>query len=103
MYVEIRKNHAEIGDPDNCQALDVRVAADERDRVDVVLRASQLGRWDGGAEAHLAVAELHARAAVSAVGPDWEARWDAMIGYARTKGWLSADGAYVRAHLVGLG
>lgn len=31
---------------------------------------------------------------------DWRSGFDAMIAYARSKGWISADGATVRAHLV---
>jgi hypothetical protein len=37
------------------------------------------------------------------VGPrssEWDADFTAMIAYARSRGWVSDDGAYVRAHVA---
>ena len=102
MYVDVVGTQAEVRDPDNCQALDVRVSAADRGSVDAALRASGLGGWNGGREADLNVARLRAAAARGPVGPDWPQRWEAMLRYAATKGWLSADGAHVRAHQVHL-
>ncbi len=31
--------------------------------------------------------------------PDWDARFDAMVDYARGKGWLTPDGEAILAHL----
>ena len=39
----------------------------------------------------------HARAAASV--PDWDSRWEAMIGYAGQKGWIAPGSTAVRAHL----
>jgi hypothetical protein len=39
----------------------------------------------------------HARAAASTL--DWDSRWEAMIGYAGRKGWVTPGGSAVRAHL----
>jgi hypothetical protein len=102
MYVEVRGDHAEIRDADNCRALDVRVGNGDRLHLDRALRAAGLGGWDGGEEAELTVSGLHAAASLGEVGTDWQERWDAMLGYAATKGWLTADGSGVRAHLVDL-
>jgi hypothetical protein len=103
VYVEIRDDRALVRDGDNCGSLDVRVRADDRSRVGLALRKAELGRWSGGAEAELAVAGLRAAAAAAGVAPDWPGRWDSMIDYARANGWLTADGAYLRAHLIDLG
>jgi hypothetical protein len=100
VYVEVRGTHAQVGDPDNCQALDVRVAAADRSHLDAALRAAGLGRWDGGAEADLDVTGLRAHACRGPIGADWAQRWDGMVRYADSKGWLSADGEYLRAHLL---
>jgi hypothetical protein len=102
MFVEIRGDHAEVCDPDNCRALDVRVGAGDRPHLDRTLRAAGLGGWAGGAEAELTVSGLHAAASAAGVGGDWQERWDAMLGYAATKGWLTAGGSGVLAHLVDL-
>jgi hypothetical protein len=100
VYVEVRGEQAEVRDPDNCQALDVRIWTGDRLGVDAALRAAGLGGWDGGAEADLSIAGLHAAAAGGRVGPDWPDRWHAMVRYAEVKGWLSPDGVHLRAHLA---
>jgi hypothetical protein len=100
VYVEVRGAYAQVGDADNCQALDVRVVGGDRGQVDAALRAAGLGRWDGAAEAELSVSGLHDAAAVAGVGADWPERWAAMMRYAESKGWLTADGTHLRAHLV---
>ena len=102
MYVAVTAAGIRLGDADDCTALDVRAAADVRPSLDEVLRRSRLGTWDGGAEAELHVAELRSRAAPGDVSPDWAQRWESMIAYAGRKGWLSDDGATVRAHIVDL-
>ena len=102
MYIAVTATGVRVDDADDCTALDVRAAVDVRPSLDEALRRSQLGTWDGGAEAELGVAELRSRAAAADVAPDWARRWEAMIAYAGRKGWLSHDGATVRAHVVDL-
>lgn len=102
MYVVVRGERADVHDTDNCRALDVRVAAADRLHLDRALRSAGLGGWNGGAEAELTVAGVHAAASRGDVGADWQQRWDEMISYAAAKGWLTADGSGVRAHLVDL-
>jgi hypothetical protein len=100
VYVLVNDNSATLHEADDCTSLDVRVAAAERDSLDAKLRAARLGTWDGGAETDLDVARLRNLAQQAATLPDWSGRWDAMIGYATTKGWVSAEGGTVRAHVV---
>jgi hypothetical protein len=100
VYIEIQGDRAEVRDADNCRSLDVRVPAGDRTQVDAALRAAGLGRWDGRAEAELAVDALRAAAAGSDVGVDWHGRWDAMVDYAQSKGWVTDDGTRLRAHLI---
>jgi hypothetical protein len=47
----------------------------------------------------LDLVRLRHLAEVAGVGPGRTARWHRMIAYARTQGWLSADGGSVRAHV----
>jgi len=39
------------------------------------------------------------RMAAGRVGPEWDTDVAAMLGYARTKGWLDAGGNAIRAHV----
>ncbi|GEL17264.1 hypothetical protein [Pseudonocardia asaccharolytica] len=51
----------------------------------------------------LDVEVLHARARAAARASDWDAQWRAMIDYAGRKGWLSAGGRTVQAHIEPVG
>lgn len=102
MYIVVTAAGVHVGAPDDCTSLDVRAAPGSRPSLDEALRRSLLGTWDGGTEADLDVTELRSRAAAGDVSPDWAQRWEAMIVYARRKGWLSGDGTTVRAHVVDL-
>lgn len=66
-----------------------------------VLERSGLGRLRDSETAVLDVAALRAAAEPRATAPDWQARWDEMITYARSKGWLSEDGASLSVHVEG--
>jgi hypothetical protein len=65
-----------------------------------VLERSGLGRLQDADTAFLDVAALHAAASPRAGSADWQTHWDAMLDTARSKGWLSEDGATVQVHVV---
>jgi hypothetical protein len=100
VYVEVTSAGVEIGEPDDCTALDVRLSGAGTAVLETALPATGIGTWDGGEHVELDLAELRRRAGLGQVGADWPQRWDAMVGYAGRKGWLSADGRTVRAHVV---
>jgi hypothetical protein len=102
VYVAVTVTGVRVGGADDCTSLDVRTAPDLRSSLDEALRQAKLGQWDGGDEADLQVAELRRRAVAESVSAGWARRWDDMISYAGRQGWLSADGATVRAHVVDL-
>jgi hypothetical protein len=102
VYVAVTAAGVRVGAPGDCTSLEVRAAPDLRSSLDEALRHAGLGWWDGGAEADLQLAELRRRAVAAGVSAGWARRWDDMIGYAGHRGWLSADGATVRAHVVDL-
>jgi hypothetical protein len=97
VYVAVTAAGVRVGAADDCTSLDVRGPS-----LDEALRRADMGRWDGGDEAHLQVAELRRRAAADGVSADWARRWDDMIAYAGRRGWLSPDGTTVRAHVLDL-
>jgi hypothetical protein len=70
----------------------------DEEAADVLQRAG-LGRLEDGENALLDVAALHAAAAPRATAPDWRARWDEMLTLARSKGWLSEDGASLQVRI----
>jgi hypothetical protein len=93
---------AALNEREDCARLhvEVRRAAGEapgRAAVDRVLRESGFGSVDGD-DARLDLAHLR-RAAGNGRPPGWEADFDAMADYARSKGWLDGNGQ-VQAHLV---
>lgn len=58
MYVTVTAAGVQIGAADDCTSLDVRAAPGLRSSLDEALRQADLGRWDGGDEADLELAEL---------------------------------------------
>lgn len=66
--------------------------------VDRLLRANHAGAMSGDGDALVSVAWVRGQAE-DAVAPDWAARFQAMLDFARTKGWTSEDGQEIRAHL----
>ena len=102
MYVAVTAAGVHVGAADDCTSLDVRTGPEFRSSLDEALRQAGLGHWDGGDEADLQPAELRRRAVAAGISAGWARRWEDMIGYAAHRGWLSADGATVRAHVVDL-
>jgi len=43
---------------------------------------------------------LAAAALGGGVDPDWESSFQGMLGYAGSKGWMSDDAAFIKAHIV---
>jgi hypothetical protein len=66
-----------------------------------VLTREGVGDIVSGDDAHLLVrVDALRRLAAGRVEPDWDTKFDGMLGYAKRKGWLSDDGTSVQAHLV---
>jgi hypothetical protein len=100
LYFRISSESVELVDPSDVTSFHAVCPAGlgHGELVDLV-RREDLGEVlpAGG---HLMVPlETVRRLAAGRVGPKWEQDFDAMIAYAARKGWLSEDGARVRAHL----
>ncbi|MEU2348315.1 hypothetical protein [Modestobacter sp. NPDC049651] len=87
-----------VVDVDDLKRLHVAVGAVTDEEADQALRSAGLGRLDDGA-AWLDAAALRAAAEAGATAPDWAAQWDGMVGFARSRGWVSEDGATLQAHV----
>jgi hypothetical protein len=87
---------ASVEDPGNLRQLHAEFRGVNDDAADAALAAAGLGRVDGD-HAWLDAGPLRAAGDGSAA---WAAGFDAMLAYAASKGWASADGTRVRAHIV---
>jgi hypothetical protein len=99
MFVEIRDGAASVHDAADLKSLSVRVDPDG----DLAAGLAGLGSpADDGAHAWLLIDALKA-ASVATLPTDQRSEWstgfDGMIAYATSKGWTSADGRSVRAHI----
>jgi hypothetical protein len=98
VIVQLSAGSARVAEADDCTRLHVTTSL-PADAVDDALRGSGLGRLDSDENVLLDRETLRTRARAAAGAPDWDERWAAMIGHARSKGWLTADDVAVRAHV----
>jgi len=88
-----------LEDPADCGRFHVAArGGGDAGTLDVALRAAAVGSVDGDGEAVVHV-EAVRRLAVGSVEEAWKGEFTAMLDYARSKGWLSDDGASIRAHV----
>lgn len=85
-----------IAEPENLKQLHAEFRGVDDVTAARALREAGFGTVDGD-HAWLAAAALRAAGDGS---PEWTAGFDAMLAYAASKGWSSADGARVRAHIA---
>jgi hypothetical protein len=87
---------ATVADAGNLKQLHAEFRGVGDDRAAAALAAAGLGRVDGD-HAWLDAGALRAAGDGSAA---WATGFDGMLAYAASQGWVSADGAAVRAHIV---
>jgi hypothetical protein len=88
-----------LEEPTDCGRFHVAVrGSGDAVGLEAALRNSGVGTLDGDGEALVDVAAVR-RLAAGSVGETWESDFAAMLDYARSKGWLSEDGASIRAHV----
>ena len=88
-----------LEEPADCGRFHVTVRGGrDAGQLDDALRAHSVGDLDGEGEALVRVDAVR-RLAAGSVGETWEDDFTAMLGYARSKGWVSDDGASIRAHV----
>ena len=96
MYVRVTGGGASLEDPTNLKQFHVS-ADDAAVDVGAALAGSGFGTMEGN-DAMISVEAVRS-AAAGRVGDGWEAGFEAMLDFARSKGWLSDDGTAVRAHV----
>jgi hypothetical protein len=96
MYIRVTGSSVSLEEPEDTRKLSITVGAPSED-LDQVLRGSGWGMTDG-AEALIDV-EVLRRAASGRVTANWNDDFKIMIDYARSRGWLSPDERFVRAHV----
>jgi hypothetical protein len=98
MFVRLSTHEATVGETENLTDLYVSTALPPSE-IDHALRGTGTGRLTDGGAALLDVDVLRSRARNDVGGQAWGDEWEAMIAYARRKGWLSPDGKMVQAHV----
>ncbi len=109
VVVDLRAEPAAVvlEDPADCGRFHVAVrgaadamagAAGDAVALDRALRSDAVGSLDGDGEA-LVLVDAVRRLAAGSVGDTWDDDFAAMLRYAGSKGWLSEDGASIRAHV----
>lgn len=99
MIVTITSDGSLVEDADDCTRLHISADGLDDAAVGAALLTASLGRPGEPDHAWIAVDKLRAVARVASRTPGWDARFDAMIAYARSKGWLDASGEHVAAHV----
>jgi hypothetical protein len=104
MIVEVvggtdERPQARIVDIDDLGRLHLALGQVTDEEAAEVLERDGLGRLADSETAVLDVAALRAAAEPRATAANWSVRWDEMITLARTKGWLSEDGASLQVRI----
>lgn len=100
MYLDVTLDSAQtpvLREVDDFKAFKVvvRGAADESRLAEVL---AGVGRVDGDGNAFLAIDAIKRLAGDRSADPEWQRSFDAMVEYARAKGWVDASGAALQAH-----
>jgi hypothetical protein len=95
MRIVVHAGGVRLYDPADCRRF--HVVHNGQVALDAALRAAAAGYADG-AEAMIDMSWLRGQAH-GRVGADWPADFAAMLEYAATMGWRSADRGHVRAHV----
>ena len=105
MFVEViggadERPEARVVDIDDLSRLHLALGEVTDEEAAEVLERSGLGRFQDSTTAFLDAAALRAAAEPRATVSDWSARWDEMVADARSKGYVSEDGASLQVHVV---
>jgi hypothetical protein len=94
VYLRVTEKETSLEEAEDLKRFHVEVASGVSD---LSAGLAGWGRVDGD---HVWVnVESLRRAAAGRVGARWDADFAGMVDYARVKGWVSEDGAAIRAHI----
>ena len=97
MIIVIAAGAVSLEDADNCNAFHLEARGVDAAGVAAALADADAGRVDGD-DAYIAPAAVERMATAVQVGADWNDRYQGMLAYAATKGWLDGSGA-IQAHI----
>jgi hypothetical protein len=105
VFVEViggadERPEARVVDIDDLSRLHLALGEVTDEEAAEVLERSGLGRFQDSTTAFLDAAALRAAAEPRATVSDWSVRWDEMVADARSKGYVSEDGASLQVHVV---
>ena len=87
-----------LEEPDDCTRFHLTVVGrPDLARVFGALVDAAAGRLDG--DHALITIDAVRRMAAGRVGDDWDTRFDGMLAYARSKGWIDDTGHAIQAHV----
>jgi hypothetical protein len=99
MIVDIDDTAVALTEPDDCGRFHVRVPPGlSVEELDAVLASAGAGYRSGTDQVAVTISWL--RLSAHDVPPDWADRFDKMLAFAGTKGWLTDDGAAVYGHVT---
>jgi hypothetical protein len=102
MIVRVTRTGVALEQPEDVRRFHVEVGPGVDD-LNRALVAAGFGSVDPStSEALIPVAALRA-AAAGRVSPGWDQEFDAMLGYASSKGWMSDDGTAIKGHVEDAG
>ena len=87
----------DLADPEDCKRFHLEATGGDRARLGPALEGQGVGRMAGD-DAMIEIDSVR-RLAAGRVPDGWEADFDAMLGYARSKGWLDETGRSIQAHI----
>ena len=88
----------ELVEPEDCKRFHVAVRGGDSDALGSVLAAQNVGRLLPSGDALIEIDAVR-RLAAGRVPDGWDADFDAMVGYAKSKGWLDEAGEAIQAHI----
>jgi len=100
MYILLAEGQtgAELEEPEDCMRFHVVLRDIGIYAAQGMLQADDVGRLEDSNTAWINVAAVR-KLAEGQVGPDWSERFQQMVDYAASKGWVSEDGADLQAHI----
>lgn len=99
MYIDILEGRITVAEPRILTEFAVRTSLDA-DRLAAQLREVDQGAWgELSADGYVWVSREAIERAVGADDPEWIEGFAGMVAFARSHGWVSEDGARIRAHV----
>lgn len=87
----------QLVEPEDCKRFHVAVRGGDLEALGAALPAQYVGRLLPSGDALIEIDAVR-RLAAGQVPDGWDADFDAMVGYAKSKGWLDERGEAIQAH-----